>query len=167
MENLNDIDQQQKEYWENTPVQTNPFHLSVVTEATVITLQDHFEMMIQAVRNGELDALSLYTISKEVKDIADKVNRDVQELAIEEAENRTEKSFKYGSKMVTKVEGRRLIDFSDIEEWKIAKDNLKEIEEKYKQVALSKVSSLDESTGEVLKRPIITFSKSSIMIKNV
>jgi hypothetical protein len=166
MENLNDIDQQQKEYWENTPVQ-NPFHLSVVTEATVLTLQDHFDMMIQAVRNGELDALSLYTISKEVKDIADKVNKDVQELAIEEAENRSEKTFKYGNKMVTKIEGRRLIDFSDIEEWKIAKDNLKEIEEKYKQVALSKVSSLDETTGEVLQRPIITFSKSSIMIKNV
>jgi hypothetical protein len=166
MENLNDIDQQQKEYWENTPVQ-NPFHLSVVTEATVMTLHDHFDAMINAVRNGELDALSLYTISKEVKDIADKVNRDVQELAIEEAENRTEKSFKYGSKMVTKVEGRRMIDYSDIEEWMIAKDNLKEIEEKYKQVALSKVSSLDESTGEVLQRPIITFSKSSIMIKNV
>ena len=166
MENLNDIDQQQKEYWENTPVE-NTFHLSVVTEATVLTLQDHFDMMIQAVRNGELDALSLYTISKEVKDIADKVNRDVQELAIEEAENRTEKTFKYGNKMVTKVEGRRIIDYSDIEEWRIAKDNLKEIEEKYKQVALSKVSSLDETTGEVLQRPIITFSKSSIMIKNV
>lgn len=166
MENLNDIDQQQKQYWENTPVE-NPFHLSVVTEATVLTLQDHFEMMIQAVRNGELDALSLYTISKEVKDIADKVNRDIQELAIEEAENRTEKSFKYGNKMVTKIEGRRLIDYSDIEEWQIAKDNLKEIEDKYKQVALSKVSSLDETTGEVLQRPIITFSKSSIMIKNV
>lgn len=166
MENLNDIDQQQKEYWENTPVQ-NPFHLSVVTEATVITLQDHFEMMVNAVRNGELDALSLYTISKEVKDIADKVNRDVQELAIEEAENRTEKSFKYGNKMVTKIEGRRLIDFSDIEEWKIAKDNLKEIEDKYKQVALSSLTSLDETTGEILKRPIITFSKNSISIKNV
>ena len=166
MENLNDIDQQQKTYWENTPVQ-NPFHLSVVTEAMTMTLHDHFDAMIQAVRNGELDALSLYTISKEVKDIADKVNRDVQELAIEEAENRTEKSFKYGNKMVTKIEGRRMIDYSDIEEWKIAKDNLKEIEEKYKQVAFSKVSSLDESTGEVLQRPIITFSKSSIMIKNV
>ena len=166
MENLNDIDQKQKEYWENTPVQ-NPFHLSVVTGATVLTLHDHFDAMIQAVRNGELDALSLYTISKEVKDIADKVNKDVQELAIEEAENRTEKSFKYGNKMVTKIEGRRLIDYSDIEEWQIAKDNIKEIEEKYKQVALSKVSSLDESTGEVLQRPIMTFSKSSIMIKNV
>lgn len=166
MENLNDIDQEERLYYENVPVQ-NPFHLSVVTEATVMTLHEHFDAMIQAVRNGELDALSLYTISKEVKDIADKVNKDVQELAIEEAENRTEKSFKYGSKMVTKVEGRRLIDYSDIEEWKIAKDNLKEIEEKYKQVALSKVSSLDESTGEVLQRPIITFSKSSIMIKNV
>ena len=166
MEDLNDINREERLYYENVP-QQNPFHLSVVTEATVLTLHDHFDAMIQAVRNGELDALSLYTISKEVKDIADKVNKDVQELAIEEAENRTEKSFKYGSKMVTKVEGRRMIDYSDIEEWKIAKDNLKEIEEKYKQVALSKVSSLDESTGEVLQRPIITFSKSSIMIKNV
>lgn len=164
MENLNDIDRQDQMHYENTPIE-NPFHLSVVTESTVLTLQDHFDMMIQAVRNGELDALSLYTISKEVKDIAEKVNKDVQELAIEEAEKHTEKSFKYGNKIITKVEGRRLIDFSDIEEWKIAKDNLKEIEDKYKQVALSKVSSLDESTGEVLQRPIVTFSKSSITIK--
>jgi hypothetical protein len=164
MENLNDINREEQAYYENVP-QQNPFHLSVVTESTVLTLQDHFDMMIQAVRNGELDALSLYTISKEVKDIAEKVNKEVQELAIEEAEKHTEKSFKYGNKIITKVEGRKMIDYSNIEEWRIAKDNLKEIEDKYKQVALSSLSTLDESTGEVLQRPIVTFSKSSITIK--
>ena len=55
MENLNDIDREAQMHWENTPTE-NPFHLSVVTEATVITLQDHFEMMVNAVRNGDLDA---------------------------------------------------------------------------------------------------------------
>ena len=161
----NDINREEEMYFETVPQQTKPFHLTVVTESTVLTLQDHFDMMIEAVKNGELDALSLYTISKEVKDIADKVNKDVQELAIQEAENRTEKSFKYGNKMITKVEGRRIIDYSNIEEWQIAKDNLKEIEDKYKHVALSSLSTLDESTGEVLQRPIVTFSKSSISIK--
>jgi len=34
MENLNDIDREAQAYYENTPQQT-PFHLSVVTEATV------------------------------------------------------------------------------------------------------------------------------------
>jgi hypothetical protein len=58
-----------------------------------------------------------------------------------------------------------MIDYSDIEEWAIAKANLKEIEDKYKHVALSIVASLDENTGEILKRPIITFSKTSITIK--
>jgi len=60
-----------------------------------------------------------------------------------------------------------MIDYSNIEEYQIAKANLKEIEDKYKQVALSSLTSLDESTGEILKRPIITFSKNSISIKNV
>ena len=124
-----------------------------------------FGLMIEAVRNGQMDALELYTKSKEISDIASKVQKEVQELAIEEAESRTEKTFNYGQYKVTKVEGRRMIDYSDIEEWAFAKANLKNIEDKYKHVALSSVASLDENTGEILKRPIITFSKSSITIK--
>ena len=138
-----------------------------VIEVTPTTLQDYFGILIEAVRNGELNQLELYGKAKEIEDLAQKVKIEVQMLAIEEAEKRTEKTFNFGNFKVTKVEGRRMIDYSNIEEWKIAKDNLKEIEDKYKQVALSSLTSLDESTGEILKRPIITFSKNSISIKNV
>jgi hypothetical protein len=138
-----------------------------VQEVTRTTLQDYFGILTEMVRNGELSALELYGKAKEIEDLAQKVKIEVQMLAVEERDNYTEKSFGLGNFKFTKVEGRRIIDYSDIEEWKIAKDNLKEIEEKYKQVALSKVSSLDESTGEVLQRPIITFGKSSIIVKNV
>ena len=138
-----------------------------VQEVTRTTLQDYFGILTEMVRNGELSALELYGKAKEIEDLAQKVKIEVQMLAVEESDNYTEKSFGLGSFKFTKVEGRRIIDYSDIEEWKIAKDNLKEIEDKYKQVALSKVSSLDESTGEVLQRPIITFGKSSIIVKNV
>ena len=151
MENLHNEEQQRNE----------------VIQVSAMNIQDMFGLMIEAVRNGQMDALELYTKSKEIAEIASKVQKEVQELAIEEAESRTEKSFNYGQYKVTKVEGRRMIDYSDIEEWAIAKANLKEIEDKYKQVALSSLASLDESTGEILQRPIVTFSKSSISVKNI
>ena len=138
-----------------------------VIEVTPTTLQDYFGILIESVRNGELNPLELYGKAKEIEDLAQKVKIEVQTLAIEEAEKRTEKTFNFGNFKVTKVEGRRMIDYSNIEEYQIAKANLKEIEDKYKQVALSSLTSLDESTGEILKRPIITFSKNSISIKNV
>jgi len=122
---------------------------------------------IGAVESGEFSAIECLGRFKEFENAIVKAKKCIEEQAIEEAEKHTEKTFKLGDFKVTKVEGRRLIDYSDIEEWRIAKDNLKEIEDKYKQVALSGLTSLDESTGEILKRPIITFSKSSISIRNV
>lgn len=122
---------------------------------------------IENVELGNFSAIECLGRFKEFENAIVKAKKCIEEQAIEEAEKHTEKTFKLGDFKVTKVEGRRLIDFSDIEEWRIAKDNLKEIEDKYKQVALSSLASLDESTGEILQRPIITFSKSSISIRNV
>ena len=65
-------------------------------------------------------------------------------------------------------QGAKRVDYSNIEEWQIAKDNLKEIEEKYKGVLKLtelKQSVLDESTGEILKCPTVTFNKSSLIVK--
>jgi hypothetical protein len=122
---------------------------------------------IENVELGNFSAIECLGRFKEFENAIVKAKKCIEEQAIEEAEKHTEKTFKLGDFKVTKVEGRRMIDYSDIEEWRIAKDNLKEIEDKYKQVALSSLTSLDESTGEILQRPIITFSKSSISIKNV
>lgn len=122
---------------------------------------------IENVELGNFSAIECLGRFKEFENAIVKAKKCIEEQAIEEAEKHTEKTFKLGDFKVTKIEGRRLIDYSDIEEWRIAKDNLKEIEDKYKQVALSGLTSLDKSTGEILQRPIITFSKSSISIKNV
>jgi hypothetical protein len=122
---------------------------------------------IENVELGNFSAIECLGRFKEFENALVKAKKCIEEQAIDEAEKHTEKTFKLGDFKVTKVEGRRMIDFSDIEEWRIAKDNLKEIEDKYKQVALSGLTSLDESTGEILQRPIITFSKSSISIRNV
>jgi hypothetical protein len=122
---------------------------------------------IENVELGNFSAIECLGRFKEFENALVKAKKCIEEQAIEEAEKHTEKTFKLGDFKVTKVEGRRMIDFSDIEEWRIAKDNLKEIEDKYKQVALSSLTSLDQSTGEILQRPIITFSKSSISIRNV
>ena len=122
---------------------------------------------IENVELGNFSAIECLGRFKEFENAIVKAKKCIEEQAIEEAEKHTEKTFKIGDFKITKVEGRIMIDYSDIEEWRIAKDNLKEIEDKYKQVALSGLTSLDESTGEILQRPIITFSKSSISIKNV
>lgn len=122
---------------------------------------------IQNVELGNFSAIECLGRFKEFENAIVKAKKCIEEQAIEEAEKHTEKTFKLGDFKVTKVEGRRLIDYSDIEEWRIAKDNLKEIEDKYKSVALNNFESLNQNTGEILQRPIITFSKSSISIRNV
>lgn len=140
------------------------------TEITTIN-SSNFETLlgsfIENVELGNFSAIECLGRFKEFENALVKAKKCIEEQAIEEAEKHTEKTFKLGDFKVTKVEGRRLIDFSDIEEWRIAKDNLKEIEDKYKSVALNNFESLNQNTGEILQRPIITFSKSSISIRNV
>lgn len=140
------------------------------TQITTIN-SSNFETLlgsfIENVELGNFSAIECLGRFKEFENAIVKAKKCIEEQAIEEAEKHTEKTFKLGDFKVTKVEGRRLIDFSDIEEWRIAKDNLKEIEDKYKSVALNNFESLNQNTGEILQRPIITFSKSSISIRNV
>lgn len=136
-----------------------------VREVTTTTLEDYFGILKEMVRNGDLNPLELFIKAKEIEELSKKVKDEVQELAIEEAEKRTEKTFDFGNFKISKVEGRRMIDYSNIQRWVDAKSNLKEIEDLYKSVALSSVASLDESTGEILERPVVKFSKSSISIK--
>lgn len=138
--------------------------ITTINSSNFETLLDSF---IENVELGNFSAIECLGRFKEFENALVKAKKCIEEQAIEEAEKHTEKTFKLGDFKVTKVEGRRLIDFSDIEEWRIAKDNLKEIEDKYKSVALNNFESLNQNTGEILQRPIITFSKSSISIRNV
>jgi len=152
MKSINDIYSEQQQRLE-------------VPQVTPNNIEDMFGLMIEAVRDGNMNPLDLFAISKQVEDIANKVKKEVQDYALEEAEKNPAKTFNYGNYKVTKIDGKRMINYSNIEEWVIAKENLKEIEDKYKSVTLSPVSSLDETTGEVLQRGVVTFSKSSISIK--
>ena len=43
-----------------------------VIEITPTTLQDYFGILIEAVRNGELNALELYGKAKEIEELAQK-----------------------------------------------------------------------------------------------
>ena len=44
-----------------------------VIEITPTTLQDYFGILIEAVRNGELNALELFGKAKEIEELAQKV----------------------------------------------------------------------------------------------
>lgn len=63
--------------------------------------------------------------------------------------------------------GGRTFNYKGIKEWQIASENLKEIEEKYKQAFISKEKGLlpvDEN-GELLELPEVNYRKDSIIIK--
>ena len=64
--------------------------------------------------------------------------------------------------------GGMMYDFSNLQEYNIAKFNLKEIEEKYKQAYLSKTKGLlpISEDGEELNLPDVKHRKGSIVIIN-
>ena len=63
--------------------------------------------------------------------------------------------------------GGRTFNFKGIREWQIAADNLKEIEDKYKQAFISKEKGLMpvDDNGELLDLPEVNYRKDSIIIK--
>jgi hypothetical protein len=91
----------------------------------------------------------------------------IKDCILQEAE-KYGKNFERNNRKFTLIEGRKSFDFKNINEWIVAKENLVQIENKYKSVYENNkngISSLNEETGEVLQAPIVTFSKSSITVK--
>ncbi len=129
------------------------------------TIQDYFNNLVVMVNNGDLNALEVYAKVKEVEKLSEKVKKEIEEVAMQEAEAYDAKSFKFSGYSFTKTDGRRTIDYSNIEEWAELKGKMKKIEERHKEAALSSKSILDEETGEIIQRPIVTYSKSSLSVK--
>lgn len=157
MENL-DINQEQKAY-----EYQNGFHL--VNEQGIKEITNTITSVVDSVKNGILDPLDAFAVFRELEKKFNEAKKEIDELAISEAE-KYDKTFQRGSIQFTRVDGRKTYDFSNIQEWVKAKEHLTKIEAKYKQVANTDFSVLDESTGEILEKPIIKISKSSLAIKN-
>ena len=139
-----------------------------LTTDSINVIQNQIDLVIRNVDLGFTSSLEAFAVFKELEKRFNDAKKQIDTLAYNESE-KYDKTFKIGQYQFTRVEGRKQFDFKHIEEWKIAKDNLAEIESKYKSVYENQqkgLSSFNESTGEVLDVPVVTFSKSSLAVKN-
>lgn len=139
-----------------------------LTTDSINVIQNQIDLVIRNVDLGFTNALEAFGVFKELEKRFNDAKKQIDTLAYNESE-KYDKTFKIGQYQFTRVDGRKQFDFKHIEEWKIAKDNLAEIESKYKSVYENQqkgLSSFNEQTGEVLEVPVVTFSKSSLAVKN-
>jgi len=162
MENL-DLDYSQRDYEYG-----NGFHLQSNFDTATLTVKETIDNIIHAIELGYVNPLDAFAVFKDLEKRFNDAKKQIDTLAYNEAE-KYDKTFKIGQYQFTRVEGRKQFDFKHIEEWKIAKDNLSEIESKYKSVyenQKNNISSFDETTGEILDVPVVTFSKASLSVKS-
>jgi hypothetical protein len=139
-----------------------------LTTDSINVIQNQIDLVIRNVDLGFTNSLEAFAVFKELEKRFNEAKKQIDELAYNESE-KYDKTFKIGTYQFTRVEGRKQFDFKNIDEWKVAKENLVQIENKYKSVyenQKNNISSLNEQTGEVLEVPIVTFSKSSLSVKN-
>jgi hypothetical protein len=139
-----------------------------LTTDSINVIQNQIDLVIRNVDLGFTSSLEAFAVFKELEKRFNDAKKQIDTLAYNESE-KYDKTFKIGNYQFTRTDGRKQFDFKHIEEWKIAKYNLAEIESKYKSVYENQqkgLSSFNESTGEVLDVPIVTFSKSSLAVKN-
>jgi hypothetical protein len=139
-----------------------------LTTDSINVIQNQIDLVIRNVDLGFTSSLEAFAVFKELEKRFNDAKKQIDTLAYNESE-KYDKTFKIGNYQFTRVDGRKQFDFKHIEEWKIAKDNLAEIESKYKSVYENQqkgLSSFNDQTGEVLDVPVVTFSKSSLAVKN-
>lgn len=136
-------------------------------EQTVSDIKNVIDSVIVGVDLGNVNPLDAFAVFKKMEKLFNEAKKTIDSYAIEEAE-KYGSSFEYNGQKFEVRNGATRYSFKDIEEWKIANANLKEIEEKYKTAYKNNkigLSALDESTGEVLELPTVTNNKSSLLCK--
>jgi hypothetical protein len=159
---MSDIDREKESY-----EMENNFHLQSNFDNASINVTAVIDNVLQAIILGKVNPLDAFVVFKELEKKFNEAKKQIDSIAYEEAE-KYGKNFERNNRKFTLIEGRKSFDFKNIDEWKVAKENLVQIENKYKSVYENNkngISSLNEETGEVLQAPIVTFSKSSITVK--
>ena len=127
---------------------------------------DIVELLLK-VEEGNESPLKAYAQLKQHSKIVSEAINQVEQYALEEAEGYGEKTFEdHGFKFEVRSGSKRW-DFSEIELWNNYNAGMKELEAKYKASynAYEKgIQSVDEE-GEVVPVPKVTFTKSSIIVK--
>lgn len=163
-----DIDREREEYEYNN-VQQSQDRLEIVKSVGMPNVVSIIDGIVSDVEVGNINPLDAFAIFKKMEAMFNDAKKSIDSLAIDEAETFGESSFSHNGQKYEVRNGATRYSFKDIPEWIEANNNLKQIEEKYKTAYKNRqmnLSSLDETTGELLQLPTVTKSKSSLIVKN-
>ncbi len=123
--------------------------------------------LLNEVEQGNSRALGIYAYLKNCEDLYKEAITQIEPLALNEASEYAEKSFKENGISFEKRNGSTRYSYSHIEAHKKLKNKLKEIEERSKQAYLSHQKGLLTASedGEIIEFPKITQTKDSLIVK--
>ena len=140
----------------------------VSKKETVPNILTSIDTIVNKVDLGELNGLDAFSLFKKLEKAFTEAKKTIEGAALDEAEKFGTSSFESNGQKYELRNGATRFSFEHIEEYKEKKAELKALEEKYKLAFKNNklnLSSLDENTGEVLELPIVTQSKSSLIVK--
>ena len=129
--------------------------------------QEELAHLLDEVENGNVRALPIYAQIKQMKDLYQTAERQIERQAFDEAEEYPEKSFSEAGFQFEMRQGGTSYNYKKIKEWSDASAKVKEIEGKYKQAYLSYQRGLlpiDEN-GVELELPEVSYKKASLIAK--
>ena len=105
---------------------------------------------------------------KRLKNKIDLAIKEVEPIAIQEAE-KYDKNFEINGLKMELRQGRKVWNFKNLEEWNTYNKGLKDCEERYKSAysSFEKGLSAISQDGELLELPEVTYTKPSLIIKEV
>ena len=123
--------------------------------------------LLNQVEEGNINALSVYAIFKQSKDLIEEALKQIEPSVQREAELYSEKTFTESGFTFEKRNGATRYSYNHIPEILEVKKELKDLEAKYKHAFLSKQKGLLAATedGEELIMPKVTYSKDSVIVK--
>lgn len=137
-----------------------------------LELQQEFVNQCYQVENGEISVLDALIGMRKTRNECEKIIQNIKDFETEKSNEIEMEAAQWNGKYKNaKIEirnGGLSYDFSKIQEHQWAKENLAEIEEKYKiayQNKLKGFAMIDEATGEEMQVPEVKPRKSSIIVK--
>jgi hypothetical protein len=125
--------------------------------------------LVQDVLDGKENPLKAIALLKGYADLIKNGIAEIEDAVFTEAEKYGSKTFEDMGYRFSLSDGRRTYDFKHIGEWKVADNNKRSIEDKYKQALAGSERGLMavSEDGEELELPRVTYSKPSISVRSL
>jgi len=123
--------------------------------------------LLTELEEGNETALITYANLKKCKDLFDEAIKQVEDLAIQEADGYAEKSFSEFGFIFEKRNGSTRFSYSHIPGVIKLKDEIKEIEQISKQAYLASQKGMlvADENGEPIELPKVTYTKDVLIVK--